>query len=159
MRELFKEHDKELESISTQMRKKLQDGIEDLRAKYLPNGAFGAGSDYKGYKKAVSKLESAIEAERDYLCRNIMGGGIGNLEDIYDALSGGTFRDKGVVKYGHGSSYYRSSEDRRAETLANYGALSVLRPDLVAMLAEDKPELAEALSVVIVEMLGLVGGV
>ena len=157
--ELFKEHDKELDSISTQMRKKLRDGIEDLRAKYLPNGAFGAGSDYKGYKKAVSKLESAIEAERDYLSRNIMGGGIGNLEDIYDALSGGTFRDKGVVKYGHGSSYYRNLEDRRAEILANYGALSVLRPDLVAMLAEDKPDLAEALSVVIVEMLGLVGGV
>ena len=88
-----------------------------------------------------------------------MGGGIGNLEDIYDALSGGTFRDKGVVKYGHGSSYYSSSEDRRAETLANYGALSVLRPDLVAMLAEDKPELTEALSLVIVVMLGIVGGV
>lgn len=88
-----------------------------------------------------------------------MGGGIGNLEDIYDALSGGTYRDKGIVKYGHGSGYYRSMDQRRAETLANYGALSVLRPDLVAMLAEDKPELVEALAGTITEMLGIVGGV
>ena len=93
IQEIFKEHDKEVTTIATQMRKKLQDGIEELRAQYLPNGAFGAGSDYKGYKKAVSKLESAVEAERDYLSRNVMGGGIGNLEDIYDALSGGKHRD------------------------------------------------------------------
>ena len=156
---LFKEHDAEVSAISTQMRKKLSDGMEALRAQYLPNGAFGAGSDYKAYKKALSKLESTIEAERDYLCRNVMGGGIGNLEDIYDALSGGTYRDKSIVKYGHGSSYYRSMDQRRAETLANYGALSVLRPDLVAMLAEDKPELVEALAGTITEMLGVVGGV
>lgn len=156
---LFKEHDAEVSAISTQMRKKLSDGMEALRAQYLPNGAFGAGSDYKAYKKALSKLESTIEAERDYLCRNVMGGGIGNLEDIYDALSGGTYRDKSIVKYGHGSSYYRSMDQRRAETLANYGALSVLRPDLVAMLAEDKPELVEALAGTITEMLGIVGGV
>lgn len=156
---LFKEHDAEVSAIGTQMRKKLSDGMEALRAQYLPNGAFGAGSDYKAYKKALSKLESAIEAERDYLCRNVMGGGIGNLEDIYDALSGGTYRDKGIVKYGHGSSYYRSMDDRRAETLANYGALSVLRPDLVAMLAEDKPELVEALAGTVTDMLGIVGGV
>ena len=50
-------------------------------------------------------------------------------------------------------------DQRRAETLANYGALSVLRPDLVAMLAEDKPELVEALAGTITEMLGIVGGV
>lgn len=159
IQEIFKEHDKEVTTIATQMRKKLQDGIEELRAQYLPNGAFGAGSDYKGYKKAVSKLESAVEAERDYLSRNVMGGGIGNLEDIYDALSGGKHRDTGVVKYGHGSSYYRSMEDRRAETLANYGALSVLRPDLVELLAEDKPDLVEALAGAVTEMLGIVEGV
>lgn len=159
IQEIFKEHDKEVTTIATQMRKKLQDGIEELRAQYLPNGAFGAGSDYKGYKKAVSKLESAVEAERDYLSRNVMGRGIGNLEDIYDALSGGKHRDTGVVKYGHGSSYYRSMEDRRAETLANYGALSVLRPDLVELLAEDKPDLVEALAGAVTEMLGIVGGV
>lgn len=159
IQEIFKEHDKEVTTIATQMRKKLQDGIEGLRAQYLPNGAFGAGSDYKGYKKAVSKLESAVEAERDCLSRNVMGGGIGNLEDIYDALSGGKHRDTGVVKYGHGSSYYRSMEDRRAETLANYGALSVLRPDLVELLAEDKPDLVEALAGAVTEMLGIVGGV
>ena len=156
---LFSEHDKELNEIGARMRKKLSDGMDDLRSQYLPNGAFGAGSDYKGYKKALSKLEKSIEEERDYLSRNIMGGGIGNLEDIYDALSGGTFRDKGIVKYGHGSSYYRSMDNRRAETLANYGSLSVLRPDLVAILAEDKPELVEALADTITDMLVMVGGV
>lgn len=157
--ELFKAHDTEHKAISTQMSKKLSDGIAALRDQYLPNGAFGAGSDYKTYKKAVSKLEGAIEAERDYLSRNIMGGGIGNLQDIYDALSGGSFRDKGVVTYGHGSRYYADTGQRRAETLANYGSLSVLRPDLVEMLAEDKPELVEALSGTVVEMLGIIGGV
>ena len=50
-------------------------------------------------------------------------------------------------------------EDRRAETLANYGALSVLRPDLVELLAEDKPDLVEALAGAVTEMLGIVGGV
>lgn len=155
---LFKEHDTEWASINSQMSKKLTDGMAALRAQFLPNGAFGAGSDYRGYKKALSKLESSIEAERDYLCRNIMGGGIGNLQDIYDALSGGKHRDTGVVKYGHGSSYYRSTEDRRAETLANYGALSVLRPDLIELLAEDKPELVEALAATVAEMLVLAGG-
>lgn len=155
---LFKEHDAEMANISSQMSKRLTDGMAALRAQYLPNGAFGAGSDYRGYKKALSKLESSIEAERDYLCRNIMGGGIGNLQDIYDALSGGKHRDSGVVKYGHGSSYYRNTEDRRAETLANYGALSVLRPDLIELLAEDKPELVEALAATVAEMLTIAGG-
>lgn len=156
--ELFKQHDAEYKTIATKMSKKLTDGIAALRDQYLPNGAFGAGSDYKAYKKAVSKLESAVEAERDYLSRNIMGGGIGNLQDIYDALSGGKFRDTHTVLYGHGSKYYQSEASRREETLANYGALSVCRPDLIAMLAEDKPELVEALSDTVKEMLGIVGG-
>ena len=156
---LFQEHKTQHESICKQMRDKLSEGMDALRAQYLPNGAFGAGSDYKGYKKALSKLNSEIEAERDYLCRNIMGGGISTLQDIYDALSGGKHRDTGVVQYGHGSSYYRSTDMRRAETLANYGALSILRPDLIELLAEDKPELVEALVATVAEMLAIAGGV
>lgn len=39
------------------------------------------------------------------------------------------------------------------ETLANYGALAIVRPDLVDMLRKDKPELVEALDEVIQEML------
>ena len=57
---------------------------------------------------------------------------ISSLEDIYDALSGGSARDAGLVRYGHGSKYYRDIGKRAEETLANYGALSVVRPDPVS---------------------------
>ena len=102
---------------------------------------------YSDYKKQYSKLQSLLESERDYECRNIMGGGIGNLQDIYDALSGGVFRDTGVVKYGHGGKYYQSVNSRVHETIANYAALSVTRPELVA-----------ELDAVIVELLKKAGG-
>ena len=82
-----------------------------------------------------------------------MGGGIGNLEDIYDALSGGEARERGVVKYGHGRSYYSSKSNRTAEILANYGTLSVAHPELLSMLAEDKPELVLALQELVKSML------
>jgi hypothetical protein len=72
---------------------------------------------------------------------------------IYDALSGGRHRDRGTVMYGHGSSYYRNTKQRAHEILANWGTLSVAHPELVAILAEDKPELVEALREVIKEML------
>ena len=91
-----------------------------------------------------------------------MGGGISSLEDIYDALSGGSARDAGLVRYGHGSKYYRDIGKRAEETLANYGALSVVRPDLIEMLRKDKPELVEALvealEEVIQDMLKKAGG-
>ena len=47
---------------------------------------------------------------------------------------------------------------RQEETLANYGALSVVRPDLIEMLRKDKPELVEALEEVIQDMLKKAGG-
>ena len=81
-----------------------------------------------------------------------MGGGISSLEDIYDALSGGSARDAGLVRY------YRDIGKRAEETLANYGALSVVRPDLIEMLRKDKPELVEALEEVIQDMLKKAGG-
>lgn len=116
---------------------------------------------YSDYKKAFNKLKrEASEASEqiDYQCRNAMGGGISSLEDIYDALSGGSARDAGLVRYGHGSKYYRDIGKRAEETLANYGALSVVRPDLIEMLRKDKPELVEALEEVIQDMLKKVGG-
>ena len=91
------------------------------------------------------------------MSRNIMGGGIGNLQDIYDALSGGAFRDAGKVIYGHGSSYYRNTESRVHETIANYAALSVTRPDVIALLRADKPELVAELDATIAELLKKVG--
>ena len=110
------------------------------------------------YKKEFNRLKREASEQIDYQCRNAMGGGISSLEDIYDALSGGSARDAGVVRYGHGSQYYRNVGKRSEETLANYGALAIVRPDLVDMLRKDKPELVEALDEVIQEMLKKVGG-
>lgn len=86
-----------------------------------------------------------------------MGGGIGNLEDIYDALSGGLFRDNKTVKFGHGSSYYNGIEAKIDETIANYGVLSITRPDLIKELEKDKPDLVNALNQTIDEMRKKVG--
>ena len=73
------------------------------------------------------------------------------------ALSGGAFRDAGKVIYGHGSSYYRYTESRVHETIANYAALSVTRPDLIDLLRADKPELVAELDATIKELLKKVG--
>ena len=62
------------------------------------------------------------------------------------------------MRYGHGSQYYRDVRKRSEETLANYGALAIVRPDLVATLREFEPELVDALDEVILEMLEKVGG-
>lgn len=150
---LFKDHDEEYKAISKAMNEKYTAEHSKLLERFMPNGVWAKGADYAGYKKAVSKLKSAIDEERDYLSRNIMGGGIGNLQDIYDALSGGSHREKGVVKYGHGRSYYSDKTNRTAEILANYGTLSVAHPELLGMLAEDKPELVLALQEVVKAML------
>ena len=48
-------------------------------------------------------------------------------------------------------------DKKKAEIIANYGALSVTRPDLIDLLREDKPELVEALDKMVEEMLKKVG--
>lgn len=157
---LFAAHDKEHKAITEKLRDAYNIEHEKLVKQYLPNGIWGEGANYKEYQKQQKKLQKKIlDEQRDYESRNIMGGGIGNLQDIYDALSGGKYRDNGVVKYGHGSKYYRSSENRILETIANYGSLSVTRPDLVEMLKEDKPELVAALDELIKEMGKKVDGI
>ena len=93
-----------------------------------------------------------METELDYEARNIMGGEIGNLEDIYDALSGGMHQANGTVLYGHGTSYYSSTSAKIDEIIANYGSLSITRPDLIDMLKQDKPELVKELENVIIKM-------
>ncbi len=112
---------------------------------------------YSEYKKLRNAAIKDAEAAIDYQCRNAMGGGISSLEDIYDAFSGGTAREAGLVRYGHGSAYYQDVSNRCEETIANYGALSVVRPDLVELLRQKEPELADALDEVIQEMLKKVG--
>ena len=153
--ELFKKHNEEFKKVSADVSAKYSKQIADLNDS-MYNRTF-KGS-YADYKKQYNKLKKAREAALDYEARNIMGGGIGNLQDIYDALSGGRFRDNRTVIYGHGSSYYRSVESRVHETIANYAALSITRPDLIDLLRADKPDLVAELDAAIQELLKKAGG-
>lgn len=155
VKKLFAEHDEKWKEVSSAVCDKYNSQITALNDAMMNRTFQGTYSDYK---KQYSKLQSLLESERDYECRNIMGGGIGNLQDIYDALSGGDFRDTGVVKYGHGGKYYQSVNSRVHETIANYAALSVTRPDLIDLLRADKPELVAELDATIAELLKKVGG-
>ena len=152
MQKLFAAFHTEVDTIRKNAGKAFNDAHDQLKAKYLPNGIWGAGADYKTYKKEYNKIKKTYEETVDYEARNALGGGISGLEDIYDALSGGRHRDSGVVKYGHGSKYYRWQSERINEIVANYGALSITRPDLVDMLRKDKPELVKALDDMLEEM-------
>ena len=151
---LFDEHNQEYRKVRDEVNRKYNQLISNLNDSMMNKTFQGSYSDYK---KQYNKLIAAKDAERDYMARNIMGGGIGNLQDIYDALSGGAFRDAGKVIYGHGSSYYRYTESRVHETIANYAALSVTRPDLIDLLRADKPELVAELDATIVELLKKAG--
>ena len=153
--ELFKKHNEEFKKVNSDISAKYSKQIADLNDS-MYNRTF-KGS-YADYKKQYNKLKRAREAALDYEARNIMGGGIGNLQDIYDALSGGRFRDNRTVIYGHGSSYYRSIESRVHETIANYAALSITRPDLIDLLRADKPDLVAELDAAIQELLKKAGG-
>ena len=157
--ELFKKHNAEHEAIRDGLEKKYKKLIADAREKYLPNGkaSWEDFAAYKQYEKEVKKLRTAMEAERDYESRNIMGGGICNLQDIYDALSKGTYRANGTVAYGHGQRYYATEGNRIKETIANYASLSVTRPDLIDMLRKDKPELCAELDNLILELIKKAG--
>jgi len=155
VKKLFEDHRKAYEATRQAISQKYYQQTQALRDSYFPNGTsiFSDLSKYRRYEKEAKKLQSAMNAEIDYECRNLMGGGVGNLEDIYDALSGGKFRDRSVVLYGHGSRYYGDRQSRIHETIANYAALSITRPDLIDMLRADKPELVKELDATIVELL------
>lgn len=152
--ELFEQHNQEFRRVRDEVNAKYNKMISDLNDSML-NRTFNGS--YAEYKKQYNKLVAAKETALDYECRNIMGGGIGNLQDIYDALSGGMFRDNRTVLYGHGSSYYRNVESRVHETIANYAALSITRPDLIDLLRVDKPDLVAELDATIVELLKKAG--
>lgn len=149
---LFNDFDKEYKAVSEKYKKKHIAAQEELKAKYLPNGIWGEGADYDGYKKASAKLRTEIDDARNHESRLIMGGGVDALMDIYDAMSEGFFRDEGVVIYGHGSRYFKSTEAQINEIIANFAQLSVLRPDLVEVLRKDQPELVKALDELIEDM-------
>ena len=158
--DLFKKHNSEYTAVMEAARKRYDDASRAAKEKYLPNGMspWENMSGYRQLEKERKKLLKAMEEEIDYEARNIMGGGIGNLQDIYDALSGGTYRADGTVMYGHGQRYYAFESSRIKETVANYASLSVTRPDLIDMLRRDKPELCKALDKMIEELIVKAGG-
>ena len=112
----------------------------------------GGFSSYKAYSKAFNAAKKDVVFRRDYMRRNKLNGA-NNLQDLYDALSGGKWRDSGVVQYGHGGKYFRSQDARAKEIFANYFSLSITRPDLIEMLRRDKPKLVEALDEIIDDIL------
>ena len=104
--------------------------------------------DAKKFNSTAKKIWKEIVAESDKEIRSFKGGGISGLQDIYDAISNGVFRDTGEVLYGHGSSYYQDRHRNNpncSESLANYAALSIGHPELIEILAEDHPEVVKAL--------------
>lgn len=154
IKKLFSEHDIKVNEVSSAIYEKYNAKISDLNDSMLNKTFQGT---YKEYSEQYNELKRLAEYESDYECRNIMGGGIGNLQDIYDALSGGALRDSHVVKYGHGVKYYHKIQDRVCETVANYAALSVTRPDLIKLLRSDKPELVKELDELILDYLKKAG--
>ncbi len=157
--DLFKKHNAEYQTVKKAAQKSYDDAARALKEKYLPNGMspWENISGYRQYEKEAKKLLKTMSDDIDYNARNIMGGGINNLQDIYDALSGGTYRANGTVIYGHGQQYYARVGSQIKETVANYASLSITRPDLIDMLRRDKPELCGALDNLITDMLKKVG--
>ncbi len=154
---LFKEANEKIDEIG----KTIRDKYKAIIDKYKDDNADLIGSmytyaNYSKYQKGLKKLYNECEELIDYERRNYLRG-VNSLQDIYDALSGGTYRDTGVVRYGHGKKYYRRYEDRIKETWANYCALSITRPDLIDMLKKDKPELVAALEEIKAKVLTKVG--
>lgn len=153
---------KKTNQLISDTRKEITDKYKSTIDKYKADNAdvvknmFSDYSAYQKYQKGLKKLYDECEDTISYETRNRMKG-VNSLQDIYDALSKGKYRDTGVVKYGHGSKYYRSEESQAHEIWANYCALSLTRPDLIELLKEDKPELVKALEEIKAEVMKKVG--
>ena len=91
---LFEAFDKECKRITAEINAELRTATSTLTDQY-----YARTISYSDYKKAFNKLKREASEQIDYQCRNAMGGGISSLEDIYDALSGGSARDAGLVRY------------------------------------------------------------
>lgn len=113
---------------------------------------------YASYKRKLSSLNKKRANEIDATQRTLLGGNVEALQDIYDALSRGKFRDSGAVKYGHGSRYYKSDENVVVELVANYSTLAINRPDLIKILKRDKPELMKELDKYMEDIIKEYGG-
>lgn len=92
--------------------------------------------------KQINDINKKITSITKEYEKKINDSGIGHLEDIYDALSGGKFRDSGLISQGHGKSVFSKTDNRTSEIFANYVALSFTQPQLIDnYLRKDVPEL------------------
>ena len=142
-KKLFEDFAKECDIIYKKQQETFDTQHEKLKEQYR-SGAI----DWKKYNSLFKKLQKEVNEEADNNRRALFGGGVSGLQDIYDAVSKGTFRDTGQVTYGHGSAYYtdrRRTNPNCSESLANYASLCVGYPELIDILAEDYPEIVTAL--------------
>lgn len=142
-KKLFTEFSEYYQKINKKRHEKYDTMIAELDKQY-----YAGKIDAKKFNSTAKKILKEIVAESDKEIRSFKGGGISGLQDIYDAISNGVFRDTGEVIYGHGSSYYQDRHRNNpncSESLANYAALSIGHPELIEILAEDHPEIVKAL--------------
>lgn len=142
-KKLFEDFAKECDIIYKKQQETFNTQHEKIKEQYR-SGAI----DWKKYNSLYKKLLKEVNEEADNERRALFGGGVSGLQDIYDAVSKGTFRDTGQVTYGHGSAYYtdrRRTNPNCSESLANYASLCVGHPELIDILAEDYPEIVTAL--------------
>lgn len=142
-KKLFEDFAKECDIIYKNQQETFNAQHEKLKEQYR-SGAI----DWKKYNSLFKKLQKEVNEEADNKRRALFGGGVSGLQDIYDAVSKGTFRDTGQVTYGHGSAYYtdrRRTNPNCSESLANYASLCVGHSELIDILAEDYPEIVTAL--------------
>lgn len=142
-KKLFEDFAKECDIIYKKQQETFNTQHEKIKEQYR-SGAI----DWKKYNSLFKKLQKEVNEEADNKRRALFGGGGSGLQDIYDAVSKGTFRDTGQVTYGHGSAYYtdrRRTNPNCSESLANYASLCVGHPELIDILAEDYPEIVTAL--------------
>lgn len=142
-KKLFEDFAKECDIIYKKQQETFNTQHEKLKEQYR-SGAI----DWKKYNSLYKKLSKEVNEEADNERRALFGGGVSGLQDIYDTVSKGAFRDTGQVTYGHGSAYYtdrRRTNPNCSESLANYASLCVGHPELIDILAEDYPEIVTAL--------------
>lgn len=142
-KKLFEDFAEECDIIYKKQQETFNTQHEKLKEQYR-SGAI----DWKKYNSLYKKLSKEVNEEADNERRALFGGGVSGLQDIYDAVSKGAFRDTGQVTYGHGSAYYtdrRRTNPNCSESLANYASLCVGHPELIDILAEDYPEIVTAL--------------
>lgn len=152
VKKLFKAFHDECDKIKKELNDEFKATTDQLYKKYTDGEI-----TFKEYKKTFTKLQKEMVVHRKSEYRNALGGGVNSLEDIYSALSGGQLDNAGEIKFGHSKDYYQNRESRIKETFAQFGVLSIMRPDLIKILRKDKPDLVDALDDVVKELLKKVG--